>query len=443
MAKAELKLKSRLRELVPTWREEFKSVAKTHGNHKFDEVTVDQVIGGMRDICSLVCETSYLDPKEGIRFRGYSIPEARAKLPRPTPDSEPYPTAMYYLLLTGEIPEKDAVLELEAEMRKRMVLPNYVIDLMKVIPVVSHPMSQLSMVVLGMQRESIFDRRYREGTLKKEDQWEAMFEDSLTLLARLPMIAAYIYRRKYQLDTIIAPDPNLDWGANYGHMLGFDSAEFQNLVRLFLLIYSDHESGNVSAHTGFVIGSALSDLFYIISGSLNGLAGPLHGLAIQENMKWIFNLMQEVGSKPTKEQVAEYARNTLKAGKVIPGYGHAVLRVPDPRYIAFREFAQKYMPDDAAFQLVSTVFEVVPDILKAKGTVKNPWPNVDGHAGCNLHHYGLTEFDYYTVMFGVSRALGVSAQAVWARAVNAPIERPKSVTMKMIKDSIAGKKAEE
>ncbi len=430
------KLKEKLSQLIPSWREEVTKLSKQYGKVKFDEVAIEQVMGGMRRIKSMVCDTSYLDPQEGIRFRNYTIPEVRKKLPRPDADSEVYPTGLWYLLLTGEFPTKDDVLDIENEFQSRAAVPQYVLDIIKSMPADTHPMTQFSIAVLSMQRESVFAKRYNEG-MKKTDYWTAMLEDSMNLLAKLPAIAAYIYRHLYKGDTFIQPDPSLDWGANFAHMMGIDNPEYKNLMRLYLLIHSDHESGNVSAHTGHLIASALSDIYYSISGALDGLAGPLHGLANQECLKWILNLMKVHNGVPTKEQVKKFANDTLNSGKVIPGYGHAVLRRTDPRYTAQREFALKHLPDDPVFRTVSNVFEVVPDVLREQGKAKNPWPNVDAHSGALQYHYGVKEFDFYTVLFGVSRSMGITAQIVWDRAVGAPIERPKSVTIKMLKDAVA------
>ncbi len=434
MAQKILKVKVRLAELIPKWREERVKLVKEFGDKPIDKVMVEQALGGMRDVKILPCETSYLDPIEGIRFRGMTIPEVREKLPRPSPGDEPFPIGLWYLLLTGELPTKDDVLELEEEIKKRQELPQYVFDVINGLPKDTHPMTQISMAVLAMQRESVFVKRYNEG-MKREEHWDASFEDALTLLARMPVAAAYIYRRSYKDGKFVLPDPKLDWGANFAHMMGIDNPEYYNLMRLYLILHSDHESGNVSAHTGFLVNSALSDVYYSISAALNGLAGPLHGLANQECLKWILDLMEEYKGVPTKEQVEEYTWKTLNAGQVVPGYGHAVLRNVDPRYTAQREFALKYCPDDPVFKTVSNVFEVVPDVLKKHGKAKNPWPNVDAHSGCLQYHYGVKEFDFYTVLFGVSRTMGITSQIVWARGVYFPIERPKSLTLAMIKEA--------
>jgi len=381
----------------------------------------------MRSVKCMVWETSALDPIEGIRFRGFTIPELREKLPKAPGGEEPLPEGIFFLLLTGELPTAADVAEITKEWQKRSALPAYLLDTLKSLPKDMHPMTQFSLAILALQKDSIFEQRYRKG-MSKMEHWEPMYEDVMNLLAKLPAIAAFIYRRSYKGDKHIPADPNLDWGGNLAHMVGVESPTFRELMRLYLVIHSDHEGGNVSAHTTHLVGSALSDAYYSLSAGMNGLAGPLHGLANQEVLRWIMDLMKDLGGVPTKDQLVKYIWDTLNAGKVVPGYGHAVLRKTDPRYVAQREFALKHLPNDDIFKVVSAVYEVAPDILTKHGKTKNPWPNVDAHSGCLLWHYGLTEYDFYTVFFGVSRAMGVLAQLIWSRALGLPIERPKSVT---------------
>lgn len=211
-------------------------------------------------------------------------------------------------------------------------------------------------------------------------------------------------------------------------MMGFDDPKFIELLRLYLTIHSDHEGGNVSAHATHLVGSALSDPYLSFAAGMNGLAGPLHGLANQEVLVWLTKLGEDVGLDVTTEQLGKFIWKTLEGGQVVPGYGHAVLRKTDPRYTCQREFALKHLPDDPHFRLVSQLYEIVPDVLLKQGKAKNPWPNVDAHSGVLLKYYGLNEMSYYTVMFGVSRALGVLASLVWDRALGLPLERPKSMS---------------
>jgi citrate synthase len=389
----------------------------------------------MRGVKCIVTETSALDPFEGIRFRGFNIPDLRKKLPKAPGGEEPLPEGIFYLLLTGDLPTEEDVKELTEEWKKRGELPDYLIKIMDSIPTDTHPMTQFAQAILALQKDSVFAQRYREG-INKMEYWDPMYEDVMNLLAKLPQIAAYIYRRSYKNNEHVPSDPDLDWGGNLAHMVGSDDEKFKELMRLYLVIHSDHEGGNVSAHTTHLVGSALSDAYYSLSAGMDGLAGPLHGLANQEVLRWIMEVMDDLGGVPNKEQLTKYLWDTLKAGKVIPGYGHAVLRQTDPRYMAQREFALKHLPDDEIFQVVSAIYDVTPDILREHGKAKNPWPNVDAHSGCLLLHYGIKEYDFYTVFFGVSRAIGVLASLVWDRALGLPIERPKTVTTDWVEEQV-------
>jgi citrate synthase len=428
-------LKEKFAAKIGPMRERVVGLQKQAGDMKIGDVSIAQAYGGMRSVKCMVWETSALDPIEGIRFRGFTIPELREKLPKAPGGEEPLPEGIFYLLLTGEVPTAADVAEITKEWQKRSVLPGYLIDILKSLPKDLHPMTQFSAGILALQKGSIFADRYRKG-MSKMEYWDPMYEDVMDLLAKLPLIAAYIYRRSYKGDKHIPANLNLDWGGNLAHMVGIEGEAFKELMRLYLVIHSDHEGGNVSAHTTHLVGSALSDAYYSLSAGMNGLAGPLHGLANQEVLRWIMDLMKDLGGVPSKDQLVKYIWDTLNAGKVVPGYGHAVLRKTDPRYVAQREFGLKHLPDDPIFKVVSMVYEVAPDILTKHGKTKNPWPNVDAHSGCLLWHYGVEEYDFYTVFFGVSRAMGVLAQLIWSRALGLPIERPKSVTTDWIEAQV-------
>merc|ERR1719236_302579 len=221
-------------------------------------------------------------------------------------------------------------------------------------------------------------------------------------------------------------------------MIRYEDPKFVELMRLYMTIHSDHEGGNVSAHTSHLVGSALSDPYLSFAAALNGLAGPLHGLANQEVLVWLTQLVEDLGSiEVSDEELRTFIWNSLKGGRVVPGYGHAVLRKTDPRYTCQREFALKHLPDDKLFKLVSQMYMIVPPILLETGKVKNPWPNVDAHSGVLLQYYGLKEMNYYTVLFGVSRALGVTASLIWDRALGLPLERPKSMSTEGLKKFVA------
>ncbi len=412
---------------------------KEFGDTVITDVTVQQVLGGMRGIKSLVTDISYLDPYEGIRYRGFTLPEVFEKLPKPDGREMPYVEGLYYLLLTGEIPTESQVADVIYDFSNRRLLPRYVFEVIDAFPNHSHPMAILSAAIMSMQRESLFNTRYQNG-MSKMDYWDPTYEDATNLLAKLPLIGAYIYDKLYLNKKDVYPNPTLDFGGNFAYMLQ-KGEPYDDVARMYFIVHADHESGNVSAHTGHLIASSLSDVYYSISGMVNGLAGPLHGLANQEVLRWIQSVKEKMGNKlPTKEEMKKFVWDTLNSGQVIPGYGHAVLRKTDPRYMIQREFALKHMPDDELFQYVSMLYDVVPPILKEHGKAKNPWPNVDAQSGVIQWYYGIKQYDFYTVLFAIGRAFGVLSNIIWDRALGYPIERPKSVTTDMLEEMAGIKK---
>jgi citrate synthase len=430
------KLKEKLHEKIKAWRPRTTKLVKEYGSVKVGEVTIAQAIGGMRGVKCLTTDISYLDPYEGIRFRGYTIPECLEKLPKAPGGEMPYVEGHIYLLLTGDIPTEDDVKELAAEFKQRRKVPGYVFDVLRALPRDSHPMAMFSAAIVAMQRESEFVKQYNAG-ISKMEYWDPTYEDAMNLLARLPEIAAFIYRLKYRDGDIIAPNPELDLGGNFAHMMGIDKP-YDDVARLYFFLHSDHESGNASAHTGHLIASTLSDMYYAISGLVNALAGPLHGLANEQVLRWIQGVMDKMGGIiPTEEEMKKFVWDTLNSGQVVPGYGHAVLRKTDPRYAAQREFCLKYLPEDPIFKFVDLLYKVVPPILEEQGKAKNPWPNVDAQSGVIQWYYGVTEYEFYTVLFGVGRAIGVASNIVWDRGLGYAIERPKSLTTAMLEE-VAG-----
>jgi citrate synthase len=420
-------LQKRLSEIIPGLKEEIKNITKNHGEIKISEVNIGQAYGGMRGVKGMICDTSVVSPDTGLVIRGIPIKDLTEKLPE----------EIFYLLCTGELPDKAALKALQKELSERAKVPKYVWDVLTAMPKDSHPMVMLDTAILIMEKESEFRKMYDAG-MTKDEYWKPMLEDSLNILARMPVVAAGIYRMRFNKGNRIAPKKDLDWGANYAHMLGIKdkSGTFAKLIQLYLTLHSDHEGGNVSAFSCHTVGSALSDAYYAVSAGLNGLAGPLHGLANQECLAWILDVIKKFKGVPSDEDLYKFSWDTLKSGKVIPGYGHAVLRVTDPRFTAFLDFGKKYIPDDPVFQLVAKVYDVVPKVLAEQGKVKDPWPNVDAGSGSLLYHYGLTEFPYYTVLFAVSRAMGMLSQLVYNRAIGTAITRPKSVSTAWIKKQI-------
>ena len=431
-------LKETLAKKIEEHRPRTAKLLKEHSDVKVGEVTIGQVIGGARGVRCLVTDTSYLDPMEGIRFRGKTIPETFAALPKYPGSEYPSVEAFWWFILTGEVPTADEASSVIKDFQTRAEVPDYVFDILRTMPRDTHPMTMYSAAILSMQRESLFVEKYQAG-MSKMDYWDPMYEDSTNLMAKLGRIGAFIYRLKFKDDDQIAADPKLDLGGNFARQMGIANP-YDDVSRMYFILHSDHESGNVSAHAIHLVASALSDAYYALSAGINGLAGPLHGLANENVLRWTQAFMEKLGGKePTKEVIKEALWETLNSGQVVPGYGHAVLRKTDPRYTSQMEFCLKNLPDYPLFKVINMIYQVAPGVLEEHGKAKNPWPNVDAQSGVIQWYYGVTEYAFYTVLFGIGRAIGTLANITWDRALGYPIERPKSLTTKMLEDIAAGK----
>ncbi|MAM64358.1 MAG: type I citrate synthase [Candidatus Marinimicrobia bacterium] len=421
-------LLEKLEEKIPNWRDDVRSLLSDSGSSVISEVTLKQAYGGMRGVKGLVCETSSVSADTGLIIRGKPLLDIIEILPE----------EVLYLLLTGDLPDNASLKELQSNLQEHAVVPDYIWTIMESMPKDSHPMAMFNTAVLAMEKESVFRSHYDQG-INKNDFWKPTLEDGIRLIAKLPALGAGVYRIRFEKGELISPDQSLDWGANYAHMLGLDNSDnnLKKLMRLYLMLHCDHEGGNASAFTSLTIGSTLSDLYYAVSGGLNALAGPLHGLANQECLKFVLEIRDEFGGAPSKKEIEELCWNRLQSGRVIPGYGHAVLRCPDPRFTAFINFGKEHIKNDDVFSIVENLFEVVPKVLQKHGKAKNPWPNVDAASGALLYHYGIREFSYYTVLFSISRAMGIISQIVINRALGIPIMRPKSVTTNWLKENFS------
>ena len=419
-------LLKKLEEKIPDWRDDVRSLVSNSGSLTISKVTLKQAYGGMRGVTGLVCDTSSVSADTGLIIRGKPLLDIIEILPE----------EVLYLLLTGDLPNSAALKELQSNLQEHAVVPDYIWTILKSMPKDSHPMAMFNTAVLAMEKESVFRSHYDEG-INKNDFWKPTLEDGIRLIAKLPALGAGVYRIRFEKGDLISSDQSLDWGANYAHMLGLDNSDnnLKKLMRLYLMLHCDHEGGNASTFTSLTIGSTLSDLYYAVSGGLNALAGPLHGLANQECLKFVLEIRDEFGGAPPKKELEELCWNRLQNGRVIPGYGHAVLRCPDPRFTAFINFGKEHIKNDDVFSIVENLFEVVPKVLQKHGKAKNPWPNVDAASGALLYYYGLTEFSYYTVLFSISRSMGIISQIVLNRALGIPIMRPKSVTTNWLKEN--------
>eukprot|EP00250_Pteridium_aquilinum_P028047 c36507_g1_i1 orf=451-1827(-) len=441
--KEEEQLREKLSSIIPAAKDRLAGIKRDHGNVRLDPHTVQGIIAGSRGIKSILWEVSKLDPDHGILYRSFSIPQCFASLPTALQGGQPLPEGVLWLLLTGRMPSPRQTASLSLDLTARITkIPDFAFASINALPPSVHPMTQLVSAIMALQSQSQFAQAYASG-MPVNQLWGPAFEDCLNLIAQLPLLAAFIYRRVYKDGHAIPPDPALDLAANFCHMLGFDDPHIYEMMRMYLVIHSDHEGGAVSAHAVRLVGSALADPYLAFAAGMNGCAGPLHGLAIQESFRWLNKVFTEFGGpNATISDLEDYVRRTLEAGQIIPGFGHAMLKKTDPRYTCLYQFCENNFPDDPHFQLLAKLGEIVPHVMKQQGKVRNPWPNVDAIIGVVFNHFGLHEDRFFPVMLGVARSIGALSQLVWDRALCLPMERPSSVNLDWI-EAFCKKKSED
>ncbi|EHM99835.1 Cit3p [Saccharomyces cerevisiae x Saccharomyces kudriavzevii VIN7] len=443
-----LTLKEALENVIPQKRNTVKELKSTYGGTVVGPITISSVLGGMRGNQSMFWQGTSLDPEHGIRFQDLTIEQCQKRLPNTGVDGDNFlPESMLWLLMTGSVPtfEQTGSLRRELAIRGRK-LPHYTEKVLLSLPKDMHPMTQLAIGLASMNKGSIFAKNYQKGLIGKNDFWKDTLEDSLNLIASLPLLTGRIYSNITNEGHPLGEySEHVDWCTNICSLLGMtngrsssntcnlnsqQSLDFINLMRLYTGIHVDHEGGNVSAHTTHLVGSALSDPYLSYSSGIMGLAGPLHGLAAQEVVRFLIEMNSNISSTEQEEEIKNYLWKVLNSNRVIPGYGHAVLRKPDPRFTAMLEFAQKRpteFKDDENVLLMQKLSEIAPKVLLEHGKSKNPFPNVDSASGILFYHYGIRELLFFTVIFGCSRAIGPLTQLVWDRILGLPIERPKSL----------------
>ncbi len=376
------------------------------GDEVLFTITRDHLDTGLRGFPVGTCPISHVDPNKGLSYGGYPI----AAL------AEREPEAVIHLLLRKELPTPQQLQAFKAELAGHGALPAGVLNLLHQFPRQGHPMKWLigGLVAMGMY-EGKNDYRH----------------DCLNMVAHLPELAAAIIRLRSGWGEPIASRPELGWVENFTHMLGAPGSkpELTHLLRTFCILHFDHGGGNLSTFVGKAIASGHEDLYGALAGAMAGLAGPLHGMANQECLRFLKEVARAVPDPGDEKALRDYVENRLRSGGVLYGFGHAVLRVEDPRATVQYALGEKIAPQDPLFRLAASLRKVGSEALKKQGKVQDPYPNVDAVSGCLLNACGLGDEDYYTVLFGLARCVGIAAQIVWERTEarngkGTPIVRP-------------------
>jgi len=368
------------------------------------EVRESHLNTGLRGYPVGTCLTSGVNADKGVSYCGYPIAEL-AGLP-----SE----HVIHLLLKKHLPSEAEAAAFSADLKRRAVVPPKVFELLAQLPREGHPMEWFVAGLLYL------------GMTGKTGDW---MEDALNCIARVNAVTAAIFRLRAGWGPAIAPRDDLPYAANFAHMLGCPGAHAQlpELLRMFHVLHMDHGGGNLSTFTGKAVASGHADVYVSLAASMTALYGPLHGRANQECLRFV----REVGTAEPKA-VEKYVRDLIAKGGKVFGFGHAVLRAEDPRAKVQYAFGEKHFGHDPLVKTALALRSVVPPILQEIPKISNPYPNVDAVSGSLLNAAGLTDDEYYTVLFGWSRVVGIAAQIVDERlhlrdGRGVPIYRPRFI----------------
>lgn len=355
------------------------------------EITEQHLDTGLRGIPVSTVFTSEVNPQDGLHYVGYPIADL----------ADLDPEAAIYLLFHKALPTPEQLAAFKAELVRRAAVDPRVIQLIAGLPKEGHPMEWLmaALVFTGM--------------LCKTGNYK---EDGLNVVAQLPELVAAIYRVRSGWGAPIASKPELGLMENFVQMLGVpgaDAAKLTRLMRVFYVLHMDHGGGNLSTFTGKAVASGKSDAYASLTAAMAGLYGPLHGRANQECLEFL----EKAGTNDA-DAIEAFVRAELEAGRSIYGFGHAVLRAEDPRAAVQYDLGQELCADDPLYQRAVIMRERAVKVLKSSPKVKNPYPNVDAVSGTLLRACGLADAEYYTVLFGLARCSGISAQIVDERTVH-------------------------
>ncbi len=372
------------------------------------EITKDQLETGMRGIPVGYCVTSQVDPEKGLYYKGVPISEL----------SSCDPVEVIYLLYHGQRGNDRELNEFRKDLQRRSEIDQSVIYHVQALPKQGRPMEMFAaaLLILGMHEKT---EDYRE--------------DCLNLIAKLPSLAATLINYHAGWGETPKSRPELGYMQNFVHMLnvpGSNKEMLSDVLRMFNILHFDHGGGNLSAFTSKAIASGLQNLYASIAGGMAALGGPLHGRANQDCLNFVKKIHDELGDDASADDIEHKVRELLEQHKKVFGFGHAVLRVEDPRASLFYEYGKQHFEGDSLFKLALQLRERGSKVLGEDGKVSDPHPNVDAISGTILSAAGFPYPEYFTVLFGLSRSVGIAIQIVYERCIaregkGLPIIRPK------------------
>lgn len=258
-------------------------------------------------------------------------------------------------------------------------------------------------------------------------------EDCINLIAKMPHLVACVINHHAGWGATPDPKPSIGYMENFAHMLKIPKKDVKQLIpafKLFNILHYDHGGGNLSTFVGKAVASGLEDMYGSISSAMCALAGPRHGKANQDCLEFVIEVHDEVGPDATAAQVEELIRHRLATNQLVFGFGHAVLRVEDPRATVQYDFVKKNYPTHHLVKIALLLRSEGSKVLAENPKISDPHPNVDAISGTMLTASGFAYSEYYTVLFGLARSVGISIQIVCDRleargGKGTPIVRPK------------------
>jgi citrate synthase len=373
------------------------------------EITKDNLETGLRGVPVGYCTTSTVDPEKGLIYSGKNVQDLAFKAPE----------EVIYLLYYGKEPSQEDLSAFKEDLRRRSPCKPELLEHIHRLPKEGHPMHHFTAAIL------------LTGMYECTDDYR---EDCLNLIAKIPEIVAHVINSRASLGGCKPSDPQLGYMENFVHMLNVPNGNKEELteaLKLFNILHYDHGGGNLSTFVGKAVASGLEDMYGSIGAAMLALAGPRHGRANQDCLEFNQALLKELGENFSEEDLKKLLQRKLEEGGLIFGFGHAVLRVEDPRATVIYEVIEKKYPDHPLARFAKMLRKVGPELLK-NTKIKDPYPNVDAISGTLLYVSGFPYPDYFTVLFGLSRVVGISIQIVYERCVaregkGTPIIRPKYI----------------
>lgn len=371
------------------------------------EMTRDHLETGLRGVPVGYCTTSSVDPLKGLFYNEVPIENLAYQDPE----------KVIYFLYHGKEANPAELQKFKEELWKRSRCSPELLERIRMLPRDGHPMQLFCAAILLC------------GMLEGEKDYQ---QDCLSVLAKMPEIVATVINHHAGWSQNPSR-PELGYIENFTQMLGapgIDLKKMTHIMRLFNVLHYDHGGGNLSTFVGKAVASGLEDMYGSLSASMAALAGPRHGGANQDCLRFVKDVLSQVGEKATGQDVEALIRSRLKNNQLVFGFGHAVLRVEDPRATILFKAAHELYPEHPLVKIASLLRQEGSKVLKENPKISNPYPNVDAISGTLLAAGGFDYPEYFTVLFGMSRCVGIAIQIVYERCEarggkGTPIIRPK------------------